>query len=106
MGRDTTYAADVNLLAVPAHCSKENADVTGEAAFVSVNEHAKVGVGPFDMAPRQFFDHDLGPYGVEQRFGQRPGLVAVQDVDLDAQNISLARNAYPFYAWRSRQVTR
>src|SRR5690349_2693950 len=95
-GRDTTDAADVHLLAVPTHRSKVNADVTGQATLVSIDQYTQLRVGPFDMAPGEIFHLGPRPYSLEQLLGPGPGLIAVHNVDLDAQSVSLAFNGHPF----------
>src|SRR5579863_6226132 len=83
-GRNAANAADVNLASVPGHGPEIDADVTGKAAFGRLDQHAQVRMGPFNLSPGQFLEHFVGPDGVQQRFGARPGGITVQNLDLDA----------------------
>src|SRR6202022_2207983 len=106
-GRNTADAADVEFAPVPADGPEVNSDMTGKTARGRVNQHAQVGVGPFDLAPGQLLD-DIGrPDRVEQRFYHRPRCVSVQNVDFDAHStFNLSRAAcFRSYVPHGRQVT-
>jgi hypothetical protein len=50
-GHDAADAADVNLASVKGDGPEVNPDVTGETAGRRLDQHAQVGVGPFDVSP-------------------------------------------------------
>ena len=75
----------MHLVAVPDHGAEIDADMAGKpVAGWRVNQHAQVGMSPFDVTPGQLFDQMLRPDRLQQRLGLLPGSVPVQDVDLDA----------------------
>jgi hypothetical protein len=54
-GRNPADAADIDLASVPHDGAEVDADMAGQSGLDRflrrVNQHAQVGMGPFDMAP-------------------------------------------------------
>ena len=75
-----------DLAPVPGDGAEVDADMADKSAAGfprRLDQHAQIGMGPFDVTPWQFLDDVVGPDRVHQRFDCRPRCVPVQDVDFD-----------------------
>src|SRR4029450_12380453 len=81
---DAADAAGMDLLPVPGDGPEIDADMADEAVLGRLNQHAKIGIGPFDVSPGWFLRGVLAPDRAEQRLCDRPRGVTVQNVDFDA----------------------
>ena len=83
-GHDAADAADMDLVGVPVDGAEIDADMAGEPALGRIDQHAQVGVRPFDVAPRQLPDDLPTKDRVVQGLGPVPGGFAIEDVDFEA----------------------
>src|SRR5207245_7549334 len=81
---DAADAADMRFLSVPGYGAEVDADMADQTILGRLDQNAQIGMGPFDVAPRQLLDDVRSPHRLMQRLRDRPRRAAVQDVDFDA----------------------
>ena len=83
-GHDAADAADMEVCPFQVDGAEIDADMAGEPTLRRIDQHAQIGVRPFDMAPRQLLDDVRPEHRVIQGLDLLPGSVAIEYVDLDA----------------------
>jgi hypothetical protein len=76
--------------------------MAGETAVGVLDQNPEIGMGPLDVTPRQPVEDLARPDFLQERLGQWPGLVAVQNVyfnahclDFSAFDFALPANVIP-----------